>query len=127
MIGFEISSTVFVGLFTTVLSNLTHANVKVPIGPLKYILNTPQLHIWHHENDYHKRGNVNFGDALIIWDHVFGTFYMPEKPVDTSQLSLGFDGVEEYPQSFVVQFFLPFIAIAQSISARVRGKQEGQD
>ncbi|MEM1226067.1 MAG: sterol desaturase family protein [Planctomycetota bacterium] len=121
MIGFEVSATFYMGLFQTFLSNLTHANVQFPIGPLKYIINTPQLHIWHHENEYHKRGNVNFGDSLIIWDLVFGTFYLPKDPVDTSKLQMGFDGIENYPQTFIAQTVLPFKAIAQSIATRLRG------
>jgi sterol desaturase/sphingolipid hydroxylase (fatty acid hydroxylase superfamily) len=124
MVGFGVTNMIYVGLFATIFSNLTHANVRLPIGPLKYIINTPQLHIWHHENEYHKRGNVNFGDTLIVWDIIFGTFYLPTEPADTSQLSLGFDGVEEYPQTFIAQTILPFKAIGKSISARLNGRDE---
>jgi sterol desaturase/sphingolipid hydroxylase (fatty acid hydroxylase superfamily) len=124
MVGFGVTNMFYVGLFTTIFSNLTHANVRLPIGPLKYIINTPQLHIWHHENEYHKRGNVNFGDSLIVWDIVFRTFYLPKEPVDTSQLALGFDGVEEYPQTFIAQTILPFKTIAQSISAKLNARDD---
>ena len=120
LIGFDFEKTFYTGLFVTVFSNLTHANVRLPIGPLKYILNTPQLHIWHHEADAHQRGNVNFGDSLIVWDFVFGTAYVHDDNVDTSKLRLGFEGVEDYPQSFIAQTILPFRNIAVSVLARMR-------
>ena len=120
MIGFEVSDTFFVGLFITIFSNFTHANVSVPLGPLKYIVNSPQLHVWHHAADYHERGNVNFGDALIVWDFVFGTAYIHDETVDTNELRLGFDGVESYPQTFIAQTILPFKNILKGMRRRFR-------
>lgn len=121
MVGFEVQEVFYVGLFTAVLSNFTHANVRVPLGLLKYIFNSPQLHLWHHAADYHERGNVNFGDALIVWDFVFGTAYIHKEDVDTSKIRLGFDDVESYPQTFIAQTVLPFKNIANSVIKRVRG------
>lgn len=54
------------------LDHLNHANVKTNLGPLKYILVTPQSHRVHHsgEKAYFEK---NFGVSLSIWDHIFGT------------------------------------------------------
>lgn len=55
-----------------ILDHFNHANVKTNLGPLKYILVTPQSHRVHHsgEKAYFEK---NFGVSLSIWDHLFGT------------------------------------------------------
>jgi sterol desaturase/sphingolipid hydroxylase (fatty acid hydroxylase superfamily) len=55
---------------------LTHANLRMNIGPLKWLLATPQYHHWHHadEPDAYDR---NFGGQLLIFDWLFGTLNMP--------------------------------------------------
>lgn len=120
MIGFEVSDVFYVGLFINIFSNFTHANVSVPLGPLKYIVNSPQMHIWHHAAEYHERGNVNFGDALIIWDFVFGTAYLHDPKVDTAKMKLGFDDIETYPQTFIAQTILPFKNIVSGAVKRLK-------
>ena len=105
LVGFAVSDTFFVSLFIGIFSFFTHSNVRVPLGPLKYIFNNPQLHVWHHTVEVHDRGNVNFADALSMWDFIFGTGYSPAERAD---LKLGFDGIEEYPTSFFGQLVAPF-------------------
>ncbi|MEM7146792.1 MAG: sterol desaturase family protein [Verrucomicrobiota bacterium] len=110
LIGFAVQDVFIVGIFIQVFSYFTHANVRVPLGPLKYVLNNPQLHIWHHTVEVHDRGNVNFGDALSIWDFIFGTGYAPSERTD---LKLGFEKIEEYPTTFFGQLVAPFTAIGR--------------
>jgi sterol desaturase/sphingolipid hydroxylase (fatty acid hydroxylase superfamily) len=108
LIGFEVEESFAAGLFITVFSNFTHANVNLPLGPLKYVLNNPQIHLWHHAAVVHYKKNVNYGDALILWDYLFGTAYLPD---DRSELELGFEGVDEYPITFRDQLVEPFRAL----------------
>jgi len=73
------------------------------IGPyMKYIFNSPEMHIWHHS--YHlpkeRRTGVNFGLTLAIWDYLWKTNYIPH---DGKDIRLGFPGVEEFPAKFVEQ------------------------
>ncbi len=42
------------------------------MGPLKYILVTPQSHRVHH-SDQPEHIDKNFGNFLSIWDFIFGT------------------------------------------------------
>jgi len=57
-----------------------HANVNVKFGKLKYFLNTPELHLWHHAN-YREVFHANFSTKFSVWDYLFGTVYDPgEKP-----------------------------------------------
>ena len=105
LIGFEIIDTFVVGLFISVFSAFTHANVRLPLGPFKYILNNPQIHLWHHAIEIDRKHNVNYGDALCLWDYLFGTAYLPD---ERNELELGFPGVNEYPRSFGGQLAAPF-------------------
>ena len=105
MIGFAVEETFAVGLFIAVFSAFTHANVKLPLGPLKYVLNNPQIHLWHHAAAVDYKRNVNYGDALCLWDYLFGTAYLPD---DRNELELGFDDIDDYPTSFGRQLVVPF-------------------
>jgi len=68
-------------------------------GIMKYIFNSPEMHIWHHS--YHlpadRRTGVNFGLTLAIWDYLFGTAYIPHPG---KEIKLGFPGVEKFPEDF---------------------------
>jgi sterol desaturase/sphingolipid hydroxylase (fatty acid hydroxylase superfamily) len=69
---------------------------------LKYVFNSPEMHIWHHA--YHlpeeHRNGVNFGLSLSCWDYIFGTNYIPHSGRD---IPLGFPGKEEFPEDFIHQ------------------------
>lgn len=53
-----------------------HANINVKLGKLKYILNSPELHLWHHAN-YREVFHANFATKFAVWDYLFGTIYDP--------------------------------------------------
>lgn len=70
------------------------------LGPLmKIIFNHPEMHIWHHalEIPEERRFGVNFGLSLAVWDYLFGTAYIP---FDGRDIPLGFDDLDQFPQSF---------------------------
>lgn len=52
---------------------LQHANIDLRHGVLNKLFSTPEVHRWHHSTTPDE-ANRNFGNALLIWDHVFGTF-----------------------------------------------------
>ena len=59
-----------------------HANINVKLGKLKYFLNSPELHLWHHAN-YQEVFHANFSTKFSVWDYLFGTAYDPGfKPGD---------------------------------------------
>ena len=60
------------------------------VGPyMKYIFNSPEMHIWHHA--YHlpkeRHTGVNFGLTLAIWDYIWKTNYIPH---DGRDIKTGF-------------------------------------
>ncbi|MDW7690210.1 sterol desaturase family protein [Flammeovirgaceae bacterium SG7u.111] len=102
MIGFGIDDFFVVHIFAIAIGHWNHANFRVKIGPLKYILNNPNMHMWHHAYhmpESHPRG-INFGLTLSIWDYIFRTAYIPHSGKD---IKLGFPGLEKFPKSFVGQ------------------------
>lgn len=73
------------------------------LSPLmKYIFNSPEMHIWHHAEELPKdrQYGINFGLTLAIWDYIFGTAYVPH---DGRDIKLGFADVENFPEDFIGQ------------------------
>jgi sterol desaturase/sphingolipid hydroxylase (fatty acid hydroxylase superfamily) len=107
MIGFGIDDFFILHAFTVLIGHLNHANINLTYGPLKYLLNNPVMHIWHHAKkmpESHPYG-INFGISLSIWDYLFKTAHIPDSGRD---IELGFDNVEHYPEGFVGQVAEPF-------------------
>jgi sterol desaturase/sphingolipid hydroxylase (fatty acid hydroxylase superfamily) len=102
MIGFGLQDFFIMHMFTLIIGHLNHANLNLDYGPLRYILNNPKMHIWHHVKQLPKQypNGFNFGISLSIWDYIFGTALIPS---DGRDIELGFDGDESFPQGFVGQ------------------------
>ncbi|MBU3678220.1 MAG: sterol desaturase family protein [Candidatus Kapabacteria bacterium] len=106
LLGINLVDFFAVGVFATAVGHLNHANIVLPIGPLKYLFNTPQMHIWHHAKNLPEGvKSVNYGLTLSVWDWLFGTAYMPTSGRD---ITLGFEDVEHYPHGFFHQVVAPF-------------------
>lgn len=74
------------------------------LGPyMKYLFNSPEMHIWHHSYELPKdrHHGINFGLTLSVWDWIFGTAYIPKSG---KNIRLGFPGMESYPKTFWQQF-----------------------
>ena len=72
--GAPMEVVIWLSAVTAFIGMLTHCNVDMRFGPLSWWFNTPELHRWHHSRDL-REGNKNYGENLMVWDHVFGTFY----------------------------------------------------
>lgn len=102
MIGFGIDDFFIVHMLATAVGHWNHANFTANIGPFKYLLNNPSMHIWHHAYyiPEERKFGVNFGLTLSVWDYIFGTAYIPHNGRD---IRLGFPGIEKFPKKFVDQ------------------------
>jgi sterol desaturase/sphingolipid hydroxylase (fatty acid hydroxylase superfamily) len=105
MIGFGIQEFLFVHLFALSIGHFNHSNIRVPLGPFKYIFNNPQMHIWHHAKHIPSKTGVNFGISLSIWDYIFGTHYIPK---DGRDEQLGFDDMDQFPSELKDQLVYGF-------------------
>ncbi len=105
--GFEPEQAYIVHFVAISIGHLNHANIRLTYGPLKYIVNNPVMHLWHHAKALPKgqMPGVNFGISLSLWDYIFRTNYIPEEKPD---LELGFDEVERFPKSFWSQLIYGF-------------------
>lgn len=99
--GFEPEQAFMVHFFAITIGHLNHTNIKITWGPLKYLLNNPVMHLYHHAYELPKGKNgVNYGISLSLWDYIFKTNYIPE---DSGRLQLGFEGDDKIPKSFFKQ------------------------
>ncbi len=88
---------------TAYIGMLTHCNVEMRFGPLSYVFNTPGLHRWHHSTDL-REGNRNYGENLVFFDLLFGTFFNPNRrPPAIIGIS------EAMPRTFLGQVKAPFV------------------
>ena len=94
---------VMVSAITAIIGILTHSNVEMECGPLNYFFNTPALHRWHHSK-IKDEGNRNYGENLVLFDQLFGTFFYPPKRRPPRDI-----GIEKpMPPDFLGQLKVPF-------------------
>jgi len=82
-----------------------HSNIRLKFGWLNYVISTAELHRWHHSQVV-SESSKNFGNNLILWDLLFGSWYLPKgRAVNELGLFNRF-----YPRGFVSQMATPFTA-----------------
>lgn len=87
---------------TAFIGILTHCNIRMSFGWLNYIFNTPGLHRWHHSMDL-REGNKNYGENLVLWDMIFGTYF------DEARRPPAKIGIKHaMPRGFLAQLLMPF-------------------
>jgi len=91
-------------IFYAVNGFFQHSNIILRLGFLNYLISGPELHRWHH-SVLIRESNQNYGNNLIIWDLLFGTWFLPEnEEVD----ELGLED-KDYPKDFINQIKAPFL------------------
>lgn len=80
-----------------------HCNVELRYGFLNYVVGSAETHRWHHSREP-REANANYGSTLIIWDLVFGTWFLPPAR------EVGALGLHDasYPKSFLGLMRAPF-------------------
>ncbi|HJU39491.1 MAG TPA: sterol desaturase family protein [Tahibacter sp.] len=76
LLGAPLPVFLWISAVTAVTGLLTHCNVVMRTGPIDWFLSTPALHRWHHSKVL-EEGNRNYGENLVLWDQLFGTYYNP--------------------------------------------------
>lgn len=104
LIGAPLPVFLWIGAVTAFIGLLTHCNLDVRTGPLDYVFSTPRLHRWHHSRLL-AEGNTNYGENLVLWDQIFGTYFNPPRP---SSIDIGISG--RVSESFLGQLVQPFSA-----------------
>ena len=83
----------------------SHCNVKINFGFLNKLIITPNTHYWHHAKNIPRKYGVNYASVLVIWDHLFGSYYLPDDPKEQPQLGVPDNDV---PENFLGQMWYPF-------------------
>ena len=102
----------WLGAITAFIGMLTHCNVRMGFGPLSQVFNTPELHRWHHSRRP-EEGNSNYGQNLMLWDQLFGTYLRPAR---TPPVDIGIN--EPMPPTFLRQLAWPFRRAADELTNR---------
>ena len=95
---------VWVSAITAFIGILTHCNVRMRFGWLNFVFNTPGLHRWHHSMDL-REGNKNYGENLVLWDLVFGTYFDDSGRRPPARIGIR----EAMPATFLEQLRAPFV------------------
>jgi sterol desaturase/sphingolipid hydroxylase (fatty acid hydroxylase superfamily) len=76
ILGFPLETISGFLLFRGLWATYLHANVRLPIGPLRMLVGAPELHHWHHDRD---RDAGNYANLCPLMDILFGTFSCPDQ------------------------------------------------
>jgi sterol desaturase/sphingolipid hydroxylase (fatty acid hydroxylase superfamily) len=84
VLGFPLETLVGFIAFRGVWAIYIHSNVRLPLGPLRFLLGAPQLHHWHHARD---RDAGNYGNLCPLMDLIFGTYICPDREPESLGLN----------------------------------------
>ena len=73
LVGFDPTIIAVAGVISTLWGIVGHTQIIGKLGPLEWIFNTPSHHRVHHGANT-QYIDKNYGNLLIIWDRMFGTF-----------------------------------------------------
>lgn len=86
-----------------------HANVSAGLGPLKYIIVTPNFHHWHHSRDT-EAIDKNYAAHFAFLDYLFGTAAKADRPWPDRYGVVG----DYVPLGFGKQQAFPFVGSTES-------------
>jgi sterol desaturase/sphingolipid hydroxylase (fatty acid hydroxylase superfamily) len=73
LIGLDPTIIAVAGVMSTLWGIVGHTQIVGKLGPLEWVFNTPSHHRVHHGSNK-QYIDKNYGNLLIIWDRMFGTF-----------------------------------------------------
>jgi len=100
ILGFPLQTIAAFTFFRGIWAIYIHSNIKLPLGPLRYIIGSPQIHHWHHAK---QRDVGNYANLSPLMDIVFGTYYCPNHEPD----ELGIK--EKSAKNYLGHILYPFI------------------
>ena len=106
LLGVDGKVILWVAVFSTLIGHLNHANLRISWGPFRYVLNSPRMHVWHHDVALHGRYGQNFAVVFSLWDWFFQTAYLPDEGEQPGRL--GFIGMEVFPRGLIGRLIYPF-------------------
>jgi sterol desaturase/sphingolipid hydroxylase (fatty acid hydroxylase superfamily) len=105
VLGCSESVIMLFALFDAVFGMLQHSNIDVRLGPLNRVFSMAEPHRWHHSRAL-AEASTNYGSNLIVWDLVFGTFFLPRDRQPPSAIGIG--SMPAFPSRYLAQLASPF-------------------
>jgi sterol desaturase/sphingolipid hydroxylase (fatty acid hydroxylase superfamily) len=100
VLGFPLSTIEGFIAFRGIWAIYIHSNVRLPIGPLRWLIGAPELHHWHHDLD---RRAGNYANISPLMDLAFGTYNCPDHEPE----AFGID--EKMSKNYVGQMIEPIV------------------
>ncbi|MBK6380800.1 MAG: sterol desaturase family protein [Chitinophagaceae bacterium] len=116
IMGFDLEALAVLVAFRGIWAIYIHSNVRLPIGPLKILIGSPELHHWHHDIE---RDAGNYANISPIMDKLFGTYTCLHK----AQEAFGIK--EDFPKNYAGQMLKPLLP--HSSGKRITGKLKFND
>jgi sterol desaturase/sphingolipid hydroxylase (fatty acid hydroxylase superfamily) len=111
VLGFPLETLAGFIAFRGVWAVYIHSNVRLPIGPLRWLIGAPELHHWHHDRD---RDAGNYANLSPLMDLLFGTYVCPH--YEPARFGVNEPTPRTY-LGFLIRPFLPRRPAASALSA----------
>ncbi len=98
--GFDLNTIAIIVAFRGLWAIYIHSNVRLPIGKLKMLIGSPELHHWHHDKE---RDRGNYANISPLMDILFGTYVCPSHEPDHFGIK------EQFPTTYMGQMLRPVL------------------
>ena len=102
-LGFSKAAVDIYVVIVSTQSVFIHSNMRVGLGPLRYVLATPNFHHWHHSQDA-EGIDKNYAAHFSFLDYLFGTAARSQRKWPLRYGVLG----DYVPQNYLGQLKFPF-------------------
>lgn len=122
-LGLNTAAATTLAISTVYMSAFIHTNIRTNLGPLRFVLVSPQAHRVHHSVDP-RYFDTNYGTVFSWWDYLFNTRYAGDHeypptgitdqtfPMETGANPVG------VARTWVLQLLYPFRVLATSAAYR---------
>jgi sterol desaturase/sphingolipid hydroxylase (fatty acid hydroxylase superfamily) len=100
LLGFPLETIAGFIAFRGIWAIYIHSNVRLPIGPVRMLIGSPELHHWHHDRD---RDAGNYANLSPLMDILFGTYRCPDHEPEHFGLN------EPAPRNYLGHMVRPFL------------------
>ncbi len=98
--GFPLETIAGIIAFRGIWAIYIHSNVRLPLGFLKKIIGSPELHHWHHDLE---RDRGNYANISPLMDIIFGTYTCPDTEPEHTGIK------EKFPKNYLGQLVVPLL------------------
>jgi sterol desaturase/sphingolipid hydroxylase (fatty acid hydroxylase superfamily) len=100
VLGFPLETIAWLIAFRGIWAIYIHSNVRLPLGPLRKLIGSPELHHWHHDV---QRDRGNYANISPLMDIIFGTYYCPDHEPEKFGIK------ETFPKNYFRQLIQPLL------------------